>query len=252
MIFETHQITGVLDQYIESIFYFKDFMPDHSIERVVPTGHLFIIFELDGFTRNTFDNETLKPNNSFTKVWISGMHKNHISISAHQRSEMFVIQFKPYGAHPFFHIPIQELNEKVIPAERILGNEILELREEILSKKTVIEKFKNAEQWLVNQFHKDKTPPRGIISIVERLQTQSTDNYSKIIDDYPKTQKHLIDEFKKYIGLTPKYFQRVLRFNEILQQIHESEKIEWSQIAYQFKYADQIPFYKRVQTLLRD
>ncbi|MFT6865814.1 MAG: hypothetical protein ACJA08_000639 [Cyclobacteriaceae bacterium] len=55
-------------------------MPDHSVEHVVPTGQIFIIFELDGFTRNTFDNKILKSNNTFTKVWVSGMHKNYISI----------------------------------------------------------------------------------------------------------------------------------------------------------------------------
>ena len=107
MTFNTHTLKGTISKYIESIFHFKDFVPDHSIERVVPTGHIFIIFELDGFIRNTFDNDTLKPNNTFTKVWVSGMHKNYISISAHQKSEMFVIQFKPFGAYPFFHLPIQ-------------------------------------------------------------------------------------------------------------------------------------------------
>ena len=104
MIFETHELKGTIRTYIESIFHFKDFIPDHSIERVVPTGHIFIIFELDGFTRNTFDNSTLKPNNTFTKVWVSGMHKNHISISAHKKSEMFVIQFRPFGGYPFLSL----------------------------------------------------------------------------------------------------------------------------------------------------
>lgn len=106
MIFQPHLLDKSYSPYIESIFHFKDFIPDHSIERVVPTGHLFILFELDGFERNTFDNESLKPNNSYQKVWISGVHRNYISISAHENSEMFVIQFKPYGSYPFLHFPI--------------------------------------------------------------------------------------------------------------------------------------------------
>jgi len=244
VIFETHILKGTINKYIESIFYFKDFVPDHSIERVVPTGHIFIIFELDGFTRSTFDNDTLKPNNTFTKVWISGMHKNYISISAHQKSEMFVIQFKPFGAYPFFHFPIQELNEKIMPAEKLFGNEILELREEILTGKTSEEKFNSAEKWLIDKFHQDKTPSTELLTIIEKLQTESVVNYGRIIEDYSKTQKHLIDQFKKYVGLTPKYFQRILRFNEILQQIHKSKKIEWSQVAYQCEYADQSHFIK--------
>ena len=244
MTFETHILKGTLSKYIESIFYFKDFVPDHSIERVVPTGHIFIIFELDGFTRNTFDNDTLKPNNTFTKVWISGMHKNYISISAHQKSEMFVIQFKPFGAYPFFHFPIQELNEKIVSAEKVFGNEILELREEILTKKTSEEKFNSAEKWLIDKFHQNKIPSTELLTVIEKLQSVSVASYRQIVENYSKTQKHLIAQFKKYVGLTPKYYQRILRFNEILQQIHKSEKIEWSQVAYQCEYADQSHFIK--------
>ena len=43
-------------------------MPDHSIEKVVPTGHVFLIFELDGYTRHTYDNDSLKENASYTKA----------------------------------------------------------------------------------------------------------------------------------------------------------------------------------------
>ena len=244
MIFNTHILKGTISKYIESMFHFKDFVPNHSIERVVPTGHIFIIFELDGFTRNTFDNDTLKPNNTFTKVWISGMHKNYISISAHEKSEMFVIQFKPFGAYPFFHFPIQELNEKILPAKEIFGDKIFELREEILDKKTSEEKFKIAENWLIDKFQQDKIPSTELLNVLEKLQTESVANYSTVIESYSKTPKHLIDQFKKYVGLTPKYYQRILRFNEILLQIHQLEKIEWSQVAYQCEYADQSHFIK--------
>lgn len=49
MIFNTHTLNLKLAPYIESIFHFKGFIPDHSIERVVPTGYIFLIFEFDGF-----------------------------------------------------------------------------------------------------------------------------------------------------------------------------------------------------------
>ncbi|GAB5400160.1 MAG: hypothetical protein Aureis2KO_17450 [Aureisphaera sp.] len=244
MTFETHPLQGHLANYIEAIFHFKGFIPDHSIERVIPTGHIFIIFELDGFVRNTFNNDTLKPNREFTKVWVSGMHKNYISISAHQNSEMFVIQFKPFGAYPFFHFPIHQLNDRILPSDELFGNELLQLREEILTKETSEEKFQAAENWLHHRFSQDQTPPEELLGVVKELQSESIANYHRIIENYSKTQKHLIDQFKKYIGLTPKYYQRILRFNEILQHIHKSEQIEWSQIAYQCEYADQSHFIK--------
>ncbi|MDY8137182.1 AraC family transcriptional regulator [Aquimarina sp. 2201CG5-10] len=244
MHFETHVLSSPIDQYIESIFHFKDFIPDHSIERVVPTGHIFIIFELDNIPRNTFDNETLQPNNTYTKVWISGMHKNYISISAHHNSEMFVIQFKPFGAHPFFHFPIHELNQKILPAQEILGDDVINLREDIYAQNDSKSKFILVEKWLKNRFDSQKTPPLDLLQVLETLQQESATNYPAVINKYPNTQKHLIDQCKKYIGLTPKYFQRILRFNEIFKQLQQKEKISWSQIAYQCGYSDQSHFIK--------
>lgn len=244
MIFNTHTLTPPLDSYLESMFHFKGFVPEHSLERVVPTGHVFILFELDGIERNRFENDSLKPIQSFTKVWVSGMHKNYITISSPPQAEMFVIQFKPYGAYPFLHTPLQNLNEKIVDADTVLGATVLALRDELLAKETSEEKFKVAETWLTHRFQKQKTPPAELLDIVERLQKEAVADYPKIITNYSKTHKHLIDQFKKYIGLTPKYYQRILRFQEILQQIHKSEKIEWSQIAYQCEYADQSHFIK--------
>ena len=244
MIFESHQLSPPFNKYIESIFHFKDFMPDHSIERVVPTGHIFILFELDGFPRNTFDNNTQKPNNTYTKAWISGMHRNYISISAHQNSEMFVIQFKPYGAYPFFHTPIEQLTEKILPAQNILGEEVLDLRAEILETTTSKEKFSIVENWLSNKFDQKKTPPGEFIKVLEKFHQSPAFAYSQIIENYPHSQKHLIDQFKKYVGLTPKYFQRILRFNEIFQQIQKKENILWSELAYRCGYSDQSHFIK--------
>lgn len=244
MIFEFHKLTPPLNQFLESVFYFKDFKPDHSIERVVPTGHLFIIFELDGITRNTFDNKTLEPNATYSKAWISGMHKNYLSISAHQDSEMFVIQFKPYGASPFLHIPINELNDKVIPAQEIFGDEILGVRRNIIEQPSPDEKFKVADGWLNNRFNLKNAPDSELQDIANTLAINPLYDHKAIISQYPKTQKSLIDQFKKHCGYTPKVLHRVFRFNEILKKINNKETISWTRIAYECSYSDQSHFIK--------
>lgn len=244
MTFETHHLPEKLSPYIEAIFHLKDFMPDHTIERVVPTGYVFIIFELDGFTRNTFDNETLKPNATYKHAWVSGTHKNYLSISAHEMSEMLVVQFKPYGAYPFLHTPLEKISGQVIHAHELLGDEVISLRKELLTLETSANKFQKIESWLLDRFDADKTPPQTLIEFYQELQKAPAANYPLIVENYPNTQKHLIDQFKKYVGLTPKSSQRILRFNEILQKVHQKEMISWAQIAYQCGFTDQSYFIK--------
>ncbi|MBO6517297.1 MAG: AraC family transcriptional regulator [Bacteroidia bacterium] len=244
MQFEIHTLGESHLPYVQSVFHYKHFTPDHSIERVVPTGHVFIIFELDGITRNTFHNDSLKPKQEFTGVWVSGMHRNFISISAHQDSEMFVIQFKPGGAYPYFHIDMEAITETVIPAEELFGDEILTLRSAILDGKTPIEKFNVAEQWLDKRLKTELAPDQDLLDVLDALQKEVVTRYAEVISHYPKTQKHLIDQFKSRVGLTPKYFQRILRFNDILARLKNKEKVQWADIAYQSGFSDQSHFIK--------
>lgn len=230
--------------FVESIFHFKGFQPDHSIERVVPTGHLFIIFELDGITRHTYDKESLKISGDYKKVWVSGMHKDFLSISAHQNSEMLVIQFKTCGAYPFIHTSVSELNNKVINGKELFGESILELREMILNTKNVTDKFLEVENWLIHKMDNKKTPCEDLLEVLNKIQTKSISDHISIVESYSKTQKHLIHQFKTYFGLTPKVFHRIFRFNALLRQIQNKEELIWPQIAYEFGYSDQSHFIK--------
>lgn len=242
MEFTAHQPSSVLRPYIESIFHYRHFVPDHSIERVVPTGHIFILFELDGMVRNTFDNQTLQPNAEYSRVWVSGMHRGHISISAHENSEMFVIQFKPYGSHPFTHLHTAELNERVVAIEEVLGDSLLDLREAMLSTETPEAKFQLAEDWLLQRFDASRQPPPELIEFVETLHQEPVAKLHELIADHDSSQKHLIELFKKFLGLTPKWYQRIVRFNELLAKIQQQQEVSWAEIAYECGYADQPHF----------
>lgn len=244
MIFESHKIGEALNDLIETIFHFKGLMPAHSLERVVPTGHIHLIFELDGQQRSTFDNDSLEPNAAFSNVWISGMQKEYITISTHKNSEMFVIQFKPHGSYPFLQRPVHELNDRILPAEEILGNGVLDLRQILLMAGESNEKFRLAEEWLEDRLEHKMAPPDELVSILNKLGKEPATKYNKIIEEYGATQKHLIDQFKRFVGLKPKEFQRILRFNDILKLIQEKEQITWTDVAYSCGYSDQSHFIK--------
>lgn len=229
---------------IDSIFHFSGFQPDHYVERVVPTGHVHLLFELDGYPRHVYDNDTLKPSLTLDRVWISGMQTRYLTISAHDESEMFVVRFRPEGAHAFLHVDMHHLNEKVISAENILGTDVLELREKMLLASTPRGRFDLADQWLRGRFLHDKQPSDTLVAVLRRLETEPAANLRDIVEQYPHTHQHLIDQFKKRIGLTPKVYQRIMRFNSILRMIQNEDRITWADIAYSCGYADQSHFIK--------
>lgn len=244
MKFSTYQTCAEIAPYIESIFHYRDFVPDHSIERVVPTGHVFLIFELDGYVRHTYDNDSLQENASYTRAWISGMHRNHISISAHENSAMLVVQFKPFGSLPFLHAATDLFNELVIPAHEVVGESVYSLREQMANTAETGSAFDLIENWLLERFDKSLVPPKPLLDIVTSLQDEPAHGLTALMDSYPGSQKKLIDEFKKYVGLTPKYYQRIQRFNNLLQKLQHKDSLTWSEIAQDCGFFDQSHFIK--------
>jgi len=244
MIFETHTLSPPISESIESVFYFKNFQPEHKVERVVPTGHVFLIFELDGIERCTYHNDSLKILERFKNVWISGMHSNYLSISAVKGSEMLVVQFKALGAHPFLNCPVSDITNKVIPAESLFGMEIITLRNNIVNTTTVSKKFSFIETWLNTRFSKESLPSEELLTIYNKIVEAPVNKHSQVVETYTKTQKHLITQFKKYAGLTPKVLHRIFRFNALLAGIHKKDILSWAQIADEFGYTDQSHFIK--------
>ena len=78
--------------------------------------------------------------------------------------------------------------------------------------------------------------------MVERLQAEPASKLKEIISSYSGTQKHLISQFKKFIGIPPKHFQRILRFNDVFAQMQADQFLSWSDIANLCGYSDQSHF----------
>jgi hypothetical protein len=246
MIFESFELDEPLGRYVQSIFYHKDYMPEHSMERVVPTGNVFLIFELDNIPRYIYD-RNLKPIETFTKVWVSGIHQNYLTISEHKHTEMLVVQFNTLGAFPFFKTSIDSFYETVKPAEFFFGAQILALREAFFEVETPSEKLGLMYSWLLGQMDESLAPPKALVEIQAKFHECPFSRHTEVISEYPHTQKHLISQFKKYAGLPPKTIHKIIRFNSLLQIIHQRKEVTWADIVYETGYSDQSHFIKEFQ-----
>ncbi len=250
MIFEQFSSPKKFEDYIESLVYFKGYSPEHSIEKVIPDGSINLIFELDGFTRNVFDNETLEPNAQYSKVWLSGVQRNYISISVHKESEMFVVRFKPGGAYPFFGKPISDFTDKVLHAEEVFGSEIFEFRDALMKAAEPIDKKVVAVEWLERKFDENRIPKPEVFKSIQQIiidpQFQQN-NLKQLVEESGFSQKQFISLFKNYVGITPKYFQRIVRFSEILVKIQSESKLSWAEISQDCGFYDQAHFIKEFQ-----
>jgi len=131
----------------------------------------------------------------------------------------------------------------LITQKKVFGPKINELHAQLLPGDSE-HKFEALQDWLLQTFNQNAAPPAPVVSMVEAFQNAQGLHYGEIVKDYPHSQKHLISQFKKYVGLTPKYFHRICRFNELLAAINRKEQFSWAQIAYECGFSDQSHFIK--------
>lgn len=155
---------------------------------------------------------------------------------------MFVIQFKAAGAYPYLHTPMHALSNRVTPASELANANLLALRQELRDSATTAQKFSAAERWLDAHYRSDQAVPVGVADVIAALQAAPASEFAAAVSSFKGSQKHLIDQFHKYVGLTPKRYQRVLRFNEIFGHIQREQQLDWADIAARCGYSDQSHF----------
>lgn len=234
-----------LSQFVENIWYYEGAHAEYTREKILPDGAIELIIDLDSWPKKIFDDEvTTECFRTVKKAWISGERTRYIVIGA-DNSHMIGIRFKPGGAYPFFGFPISELSEYVTELDLIWGSMIYDIRDQLLELGSADEKLLRFESFLLEQVKRSLVPNKAIAFAVHQL--QHSPQFLAIRDLASQigiTQKHLITQFEKVVGLRPKSFARVAKFNKVLNVIEHTKQVEWASIAYECGYYDQAHFIK--------
>ena len=234
--------TAPLSEFVEIVFHLSGYMPELPHERLVPDGSCSLVIELDHQERWIVDNETMQPIQSCRRSWLSGPHEHFLTISALPNSELVAIRFKPGGLYPFVSQSIDSVKNTVVPAISYFGNSIYQLRKSLLDLDNQ-EVVHSIPGWLESQLNLESKIPESVTKTLDKLiENPAISTISTVVKESELSRKHLNDLFRKYVGLSPKRFQRILRFNRALAKIQNDQKLLWKEISLDCGYSDQAHF----------
>ena len=243
MVFEVHIPAFPLNQFIESFIYYRDYNPVHSVDRFLPDGNINVVIDLTDYPKYIYDNDTLKEIQACKNVWFSGIRNQYITIPSGKDSEMFIINFVKGMAYPFVQMPLHELTDSVVDGDLVLTPEIMDLREMILAAPLISQKFMTVENFLLKKFIK-KLVVNPFINFAVNKIIRAPENISieQIAAKVGFSQKHLIKLFKDNVGVTPKGFLKIIRFQKAITEISAARSPDWIGIALESGYYDQAHF----------
>lgn len=233
-----------LSIFVESIWYYDDYKPTHSRDKLLPDGAVEIIFDLTEESKMLFDDVVGNTGTAFKRSWISGERTAYLIIqSAH--AKMMGIRFRPGGAFPFLKFPVSELSNQVVNLDLVIGSHATRIREMLLCAPTIDGKLKVLENSLFELANNNLNPHNWIHQAINQLLiSPQVWSIRDLADKMGFSQKHLISQFDKHVGLSPKVFSRVMKFQKVLQRIEMQKEIDWATVAYQCGYYDQAHFIK--------
>lgn len=237
-----------LDVYIQGIVYYNGYDTAFDKERFLPDCTTNLVIDFKDKPKYIYDNNSLEIKQQCDLAWFSGMHTRFLTISSGDNSEMMVITFKPGYCFPFINRPLSEFLNTVVPASELFGDAIFDLRKDLLQIESPKSKIEFVTTWLESFISTTNFSEAIIQQFVSEIQNApDLVNLNTIAKRSGYSQKQFIHLFKKFVGLTPKQFHKIVRFNEILNAIHNKTDIDWIRIAVGCGYYDQSHFIKDFQ-----
>ena len=215
-------------------------------EKILPDGAIELIINL-GSPQKLVNNDQPERHTLFKKSWISGERKNFLIVDTTPDYFGIGIRFRPGGAFPFLQFPLSELTDQVIEMDRLWGNFINDVRDQLGESPSPSSKFRILEGLLLKKGNGALEHHPIIDAALTRLLNQEEDlSIKTLAQDLGVSQKHLLRLFDRVVGLTPKLLARVLKFQKVLQSVEQhlsrnagKQRVHWTQIAYECGYYDQ-------------
>lgn len=246
MILQVHTPVVPLNQFVNHFIYFEGFNPVHRMDRFLPDGNAEFIIELTDNPKYIYDNETLSEIQSFRHAWVSGVRTQPITIPAGRDSRMLIVAFKKGKAHPFYEFPMTELANLVVDANLVFGRDLRELRDRLLHAPSIHHMFLLVEKFLLQQAGDSlhaSNPSKCVEYVVSNIAKQPTAlGFQRLSSQIGYSQKHFIELFKRQVGVPPKQYLKIMRFQKAVQEIGNNPSIQWSRLAMESGFYDQAHF----------
>jgi AraC-like DNA-binding protein len=209
------------------------------VEKLLPTGSVDLVIRLNEERIRIFD-EKCQRRFEFEYAAFHGAHSKPCVLEAQQQSAVIGIHFRPGGASAFFSLPLGELTNITVSAEDIWGRQLRELRERLLEARSPTTMFNLLEGALIRRLSPPVGEMQAIGHALDQFMASPTDvRVRQIRDATGYSPKRFIRLFENYVGLTPKIFCRVRRFQAVLEQIIAHRTVNWANVALDCGYFDQ-------------
>ena len=232
-----------LSGYVDCFWLFEGSQAGPVNEGILPTGTFELAINLRENRLLMQEAEPPHGGTSFSGAIVSGAHGKGFKCVAEEKTHIIGVHFKPGGAFPFLGVSAGELADAHVDLEALWGNFAFRLRERLGEASNDAERFGLLEQGLLRKMFRPLEHHYAVSAVLEIVGRPGGLTVREMARQVGLSQRRLIEVFKAEVGVTPKLFSRVLRFQRARALLHRhTEKIDLTAVALDCAYFDQSHF----------
>jgi AraC-like DNA-binding protein len=233
-----------LSNFIDNFWLYEGAAPEQGIERILPTGTLELAINLRQNELSFFRAATPENGSRHSGAVVSGAHSSSFVPGAEKNPFIIGVHFKPGGAFPFLGVPAGELADTHVDLEALWGSASVRLRERLCEAETAAGRFHLFQEALLSRLRHDAQPHYAVSAALAMFgQNQAGTTVREAAEYLGLSQRRLIEVFKAEVGLTPKLFSRIQRFQRARAIIGQNcSAPDWTALALDLGYFDQSHF----------
>jgi AraC-like DNA-binding protein len=233
-----------LDDFVESVWICKNEWRPRSLERILPWGGAQLIVNLaeDETRLYTCSARGFVCTRSAGSI-LTGVTTRFQIIDTDEQKHVAGIVFKPGGTLPFVASPAHELSNLDVPVECLWGaGGTGRLREQLLASRDSQSALDVLEQALLLAWRNRAPHPAVTYALTAFQARPSVARIARVSDAIGLSAKRFIERFKAEVGVTPKRYCRLLRFQRAVTRAYAGAPIDWGDLALACGYFDQAHF----------
>ncbi|SHF41789.1 transcriptional regulator, AraC family [Fodinibius roseus] len=234
---------GPISSYVKFIWISDNYTPASSRERLLPNGSSQLIINMGHQKFRHFDTADSPTEKEYDPAVITGIHTHNIFLDSHSRISTIGAVFRPGALSALFNTPAHAFTNDVISLQDLVGSQVPALRERLIETASAEAQCKLLETFLSRRLDTSFQPNPAVIYSVAQLNNKNgTPRIAEIRDKIGYSRRHFSGLFKQIVGITPKQYAKIRRFQHTLTLMHQRNIRDWAEVALAGGYYDQPHF----------
>ena len=212
---------------VECIWHHEGTAAARGRERVLPNGRFQIVLNLAAATGA-----------------ICGLRSQHVVVDTAQTSWVMGVVFRPGGALGCLQTSAVEFYDSSVPLDGVWGAQANRLLEQLCEAASAEQRLRILERTVTARIRGVAEKQRAIHPAVGHAlrafhNSPRVTTVAQVSQETGWSRRWFSHSFREQVGMTPKSYCRLIRFQKVIQQIAADRRVDWTEVALACGYCDQ-------------